>query len=467
MSWEPSNVPVDLVRKLAAANEAYRKARAAEGQTRAAHKRDPLNRDKRARLEARKLVTAKTKAEYEDLRTVVHGMEGIVGADAGTGRVFRSAEVASAFVSPEIREAIIANFATPKGTKAESVYRPDEPKVSFVRDLISAQKMNTSARERLARNAKEVAHRLPELVENRSIDTAGFLAPAYFFEEYAHLARNKRPLADRATKAPVPEAGTQGYMPQFTSGSSATTFTQGGNAASVSPGTTNVTAYQAEVAGNVDVSRQLVDRLNIDLAVLTDLLEDYNYSLELTLYSGAGTAGTNLGLLNVSGAVNAATYTSGSPTQDAMVKKLQALKAAHMVALGKKPTSLFAHPNILAWLGEGYLSTFGTAPNVQYEQAGNYVGHPNFAGYVVGIPAFFDSAISIVAGAGTNQSYVFLTTDDEIYLAEDPLRTFRFQDVVSSTFAYRFQIVGRTFFYPHRRPEALSILSGTGTAVTP
>src|SRR5207248_3093042 len=93
--------------------------------------------------------------------------------------------------------------------------------------------------------------------------------------------------------------------------------------ASVDMTTTSVSVPVCTIAGQQDLSMQLIEQspIGFDSVVFADLMADYAKRLDLQVISGSGANGQAQGLLGQSSIV-AVTYTDGSPTVGALFPKI-------------------------------------------------------------------------------------------------------------------------------------------------
>ena len=107
----------------------------------------------------------------------------------------------------------------------------------------------------------------------------------------------------------------------------------------------------ATIAGQIDVSRQLIERgVQVDVMLARELGAAYGERLDLQIINGSGAAGQLLGLLNVTG-VTATTYDDVSPTGAELLAKLWKCSSDVATAIGYGPTELIVlHPRRRAWL---------------------------------------------------------------------------------------------------------------------
>ena len=206
--------------------------------------------------------------------------------------------------------------------------------------------------------------------------------------------------------------------------------------------------------------------MSFDEVVFADLLADYNAKLDVQVITGSGAAGQVLGILNAGG--TAVTYTDATPTLPEMWTPL--LQSASKVAgLRKLPgTGVVMTPAQWYW-ALSQMDTQNRPLILPNPAAFNPMGENGLleadgpAGmFTYGLPAFIDGNIPANLGAGTNESRVITARWQDLYLWEGSMRTRVLSEVLSGTLQVRLQVYNYVAFMPHRRPEAIAVISGTG-----
>jgi hypothetical protein len=80
----------------------------------------------------------------------------------------------------------------------------------------------------------------------------------------------------------------------------------------------------------------------------------------------------------------------------------------------------------------------------------------------MGLPAYIDGNLPTNLGAGTNESRIIVARWMDLYLWEGAMQTRVLSEVLSSTMQVRFQLYCYSAYMAGRRPEAISVVSGTG-----
>lgn len=368
---------------------------------------------------------------------------------------------------------------------------------SYFQDLANAQlRNNTEAAERLVRHAMEMDVEMPKREkrreekarrELRAIDKASsfekrvnpnrtdgqggyFVPPLWLIDEYIDLPRFGRTFANSVKNMDLPAGTDSVNVPKIATGTA--TGVQTADAAAVTSQDltdTFVTAPVRTIAGQQDVAMQLLDQspVGFDEITFADLIADYNQKLDIQCWSGTGANGQVLGVLNVSG-VNAITYTDASPSLPELYGPL--MQALSQSAKNRKmmPTAVFLTPSRWFWMAsqlDGQNRPF-ILPETQAPfnpvalQTGEGVEGP--VGRVLQFPLMADGNIPANLGAGTNEERIVAARTSDMYLWEGGMRTRVLQEVLSGTLQVRFQAYNYAAFMPHRRPEQISIISGTG-----
>ncbi|HWH14244.1 MAG TPA: phage major capsid protein [Miltoncostaeaceae bacterium] len=359
--------------------------------------------------------------------------------------------------------------------RAELTYRHGDPSRSFFSDMYRARFMSDpEAQQRLQRNAQEQHVILRERgTQYRDVATSAFgglIPPVYLTDMYAPLMRAGRPFAEAVRRLPLPSTGMSIVIPRGTTGA-ATAIQASENAAiqETDPAVTDLTIPVRTIAGQVDASRQSLERgEGVDEIIFADLAADYAVKLDAGLLSGAGTSGTHLGILNTSGIITVA-YTDASPTVPEIWPKIQ--DAAQQIAAGRylAATALVMHPRRWAW----FQAALDTANRPLFPSNGpmNAMGTPGAAvpgavGQLAGFPVIVDASLPTNLGVGTNQDPILLVRLDDILLWEEGdgvPRQMRFEEPLINTLTVRLVVYGYSAFSAGRYPLATAVINGTGT----
>ncbi|MFJ8437669.1 phage major capsid protein [Kitasatospora griseola] len=368
---------------------------------------------------------------------------------------------------------------------------------SYFLDLANATLFNNGeARQRLQQHGKEMDVEMPQREkiraaqakkELRAIDrrstfekrvnpnrTDGqggyFVPPLWLIDDYVDLPRFGRVLANSVRPLTLP-AGTDSInVPKVATGTK--TGVQTADAAAVTSQDltdTFVTAPVRTIAGQQDIALQLLDQspASFDEVTFADLIADYNQTLDTQCWNGSGAAGQLKGVLNVSG-INAITYTDATPTLPELY--LPSMQALSQSATKRKmmPTAVFLTPQRWFWMASQldsqnrpFILPETNAPfNPLALQTGGDVEGP--VGRLLNFPLLADGNIPANLGAGTNEDRIVAMRTSDLFLWEGNMRTRVLQEVLSGTLQVRFQVYNYVAFMPDRRPETISVISGTG-----
>ncbi|MGA5819725.1 phage major capsid protein [Kitasatospora sp. NPDC094028] len=307
---------------------------------------------------------------------------------------------------------------------------------------------------------------------NRTDGQGGyFVPPMWLIDEYIDLPRFGRTIANSVRNMTLP-AGTDSInVPKVATGT--LTGVQTADAAAVTSQDltdTFVSAPVRTIAGQQDIAIQLLDQspASFDEIVFHDLHADYNMRLDTQVISGSGVSGQLLGILNVSG-INAITYTDGSPTLGKLYGPL--MQAISQSAKNRKmmPTAVFLTPSRWFWMASQLdgqnrplILPDTSAPwnPLALQTGGDTVEGP--VGRILNFPLLADGNIPGNLGGGTNEERIIAARTSDMYLWEGAMRTRVLPEILSGTLQVRLQVYNYAAFMPNRRPEQISVISGTG-----
>lgn len=306
---------------------------------------------------------------------------------------------------------------------------------------------------------------------NRTDGQGGyFVPPLWLVDDYINLPRFGRTFANTVRNMTLPGGTDSVNVPKVATGTA--TGVQTADAAAVTSQDltdTSVSAPVRTIAGQQDVAIQLLDQSPVafDEVVFADLIADYNLRLDTQCWSGSGSSGQLLGVLNVSG-INSVTYTDATPTLPELYAPL--MQALSLSAKNRKmmPSAVFLTPSRWFWMASQldsqnrpFILPETNAPfNPLALQTGGDVEGP--VGRVLNFPLLADGNIPANLGAGTNEDRITTMRTSDLYLWEGSMRTRVLQEVLSGTLQVRFQVYNYAAFMPNRRPETISVISGTG-----
>lgn len=410
-------------------------------------------------------------------------------------------EIASEAEADEARselEDIVRPTEEVRVKSEETTYRQGDPRVSYLQDLCKVEyDKNPRALARLTRHGREMevewekrsrddAHDFgaslaafgPEASETRDLDrtdgTGGyFVPPLWMVDEFVDLARAGRITANLVQQRPLP-AGTDSINVPKVSTGTATAIQTADNAsvAETDLADTSVNAPVRTVAGQQDLAQQLIDQSPIafDDVVFADLTADYASKVDVQVINGSGSSGQVTGLLNV-GSINAVTYTDASPTVPEIYPKVA--DGIQQIDTGRlMPAQVHVlHPRRTGWINAALDSSnrplvvpSAQGPQNAFARAGEQIAE-GLQGELQGLPMYKDPNVPITLGGGTEDRVITFRPDD-CWLWESAIRMRTLTEVLSGTLTVRLQVYGYIAFLGSRRPEGISVISGTGV-VTP
>jgi HK97 family phage major capsid protein len=307
---------------------------------------------------------------------------------------------------------------------------------------------------------------------NRTDGQGGhFVPPLWLVDEFIDLPRSGRTTANLCRQMGLPSGTDSINLPKVATGTATGVQTaDAGSVTSTDLTDTSVSAPVRTIAGQQDVAIQLLDQSPVafDEIVFADLISDYNARLDSQVIAGSGSNGQVTGILNTS-SINAVTYTDASPTLPELWTPL--LQSASLVAKNRKlpATGVVMIPSLWYW-ALSQLDTTNRPLIVPTSQAFNAMAEGSAAPadgpggmLTYGLPAYLDGNIPSNLGTGTNETRVVTARFDDLYLFEGSMRTRVLTEVLSGSLQVRFQVYNYVAFMANRRPESISVVSGTGT----
>lgn len=297
------------------------------------------------------------------------------------------------------------------------------------------------------------ARRRIMLGEKRDVTSAGggagFTTVAWFGQSFDNAARAVGRIRDLVTVRDLPLKGMTVRVPRLTTGT--TTAVQAGEDTSVSesdPVSVAVDGGVVTLTGMVDVSRQLLERSGglADEAIGRDLAEDLARVLDQQVIDGSGASGQITGLLQTSG-ITSTTYTDASPTVAEWRAQVWKNYRDVVSAAGLEPDVLAWHQTRAAWAWSGTDTVERQMVGIDLPVAQTVVG-----------------AVPTTKGTGTNEDRTLIWNRESVHLFLSPVTFTVDPDLGSGTGTVR--ILARMYAsLIVRRPEAVGVLTGTGTVV--
>jgi HK97 family phage major capsid protein len=352
---------------------------------------------------------------------------------------------------------------------------------SYFRDLYKAGKGDIAAAERMHRHVREVeveARSNPDGFEARALSRTdgqggNFVPPAFLIADYAEFPRAGRPFAREVNDHELLGGTDTIKLPKVTTGTSVTSQTADNqNVAEVDLVDTEVSSSVYTIAGQQGVALQLLEQspIGFDEVIWADLMSEYDVEVDRQVVFGSGTGGKHTGVLTTAG-VNAVTYTSATPTAQALYSKIaDAIQRIH-TARKRPPTHIYMSPRRWAFFlaavdanGRPLVVPNGVAFNPQGTQSGVESFGP--VGTLQGLPVFTDPNMPENLGAGTNEDRIVIARMEDLHLWEGTLNARALEQIRGDKLQVLLQVYAYSAFMPQRYPTAISVISGTGL-VTP
>lgn len=349
-----------------------------------------------------------------------------------------------------------------KVVKEEPVYRPDV-NLSFYRDLVYRNRDDRAA-ERLRRHQAQTR-------DMSTADTAGgdFVPPIYLGQLYEEVRRNRRVVVNALPKLPLPPVGDTISIPAFTSGGSVAAQQEANSVSETDLVSATTSVNVRTYAGQIDVSRQLLDRAEaggnmMDTLIFRELTNAYDAALEADVINGTAAAYKHVGLLQTTNKASV-TYTAGTATAAGTFAKIVSAIATVTANFKEAPTAIVMHPRRAAFLA-GDLGT-----SVSLFQVGDLtqaVGtqQAGLVGTISGLPVYVTPAMPTNLGSGTDEDRIIVANLEALPFMEGPLQTRVHESVLSDTLEVRLQVFAYSAFastrYDVANASPIAVISGTG-----
>ncbi|MFF3140691.1 phage major capsid protein [Streptomyces sp. NPDC057927] len=362
-------------------------------------------------------------------------------------------------------------------TSEPAVYRRDSKESSYFLDSYAVAKNNDSAaRERLQRNARQVADVRRQ--EGRALSTTNgnageFVPPMWMEQEWVKLARPKRVTADLAVNEQLPAGTDVLNIPRVATGTATgLQGTQNTAVTQVDMTTNAISASVLTIAGSQVISLQLAEQspLNVDTVILGDLAADLATKVNAQVISGSGTGGNATGLLTLSGTGSVSwTGTDGATFQAAVLKAIGQV----FTSIFDAPDSLVLAPRRAVWLmaqkdsqGRPLLVPADNGPVNSMGVLAPKLATEGPIGRFCGLDVYIDGGMPTTLGGSSNEDRAIVLRSSEIRLWESQPKF----EVFPQTFAQNLSLLARAYEYmaftAARYPGAISVISGSGTTVT-
>ena len=469
--------------------------------------------------EQRTALTEKEERKFESLTGEIDKADKTIKAFRKTLKREETAAAAAAATASEQRTHEPVAYVTSE----PGVYDPENKRGgSYFQDLgtiaASAARLGGSgasaALERMARNDREVQVEMRKVDDKtrRTFDSfvsneggsaetranpsttfgqgGEFVPPLWLVSSYAPLVRPDRIIANRVKGAALPPGIDVINLPKITVGSlTGVQSGQGGGVASQDIQTSTVAASVRTLAGQEDISLQLLEQspLQMDGVIADDLMRDLWQRLDTQLCTGTGLNGQHQGVFTLAGASSNTSITNANwvtcasalfhDASTAGTQYRSILNAKNQIEVLRiaAATEIWAHPRrVNSWEYSAVDSTF--RPLFVPYQGFNQIGtdSPNapegYSGQLAGLPVFKDGNIptTCVTGAvtGGTGDAVAVVKADVLLLWEGTPRFRALPEILSGTLQIRYQVYQYSAFMPNRFPPSVSVITGTtGLAV--
>jgi HK97 family phage major capsid protein len=362
---------------------------------------------------------------------------------------------------------------------------------SFYKDLFTSQRGDIGAQQRLQRHYTET------LVERETRATttgnlSGLVPPQYLTQLAILTSRTAAPLASylaQMNPQPLPDQGMSLLIPKASTGvSAAIQATENSAVSSTDAAFSNITVPVVTLAGQLDVSRQAVERgaSNLDSLIHKDLVGAYCSALETAIINSASSP---TGIRSVSG-VGQSTAMGAAITTTSFLTKL-AGAVSSMLSLGSTGSlsAFTVHPRRWAWMlsqvdgqgrpivvptagGNGSWNGAGIANPVPFPQDdvnGAAIPGYEFAGYMLGVPVIVSPAIPTTVGTASEDVVLAVSKDNCLLFTETPgeltPHSVNYEQTLGNQLTVKYVSYGFWAFTAERVPGASYIVGGNETAI--
>lgn len=317
------------------------------------------------------------------------------------------------------------------------------------------------------------------------------MPPLWLVSQFAPYLRPARTFANRVTNRYLPPGIDVINLPKITLGAQVLPqAAQGGAIASRDITTSTISAAVRTLAGQQDISLQLLEQspLQMDGVIFDDLSRDYDLQLDQQILYGSGANGQHLGVLNVPGALNNTSITnsnyvsvsSAAFTGVAGSQYYSIVNGVNQIETYRiaPATAIWCHPR-----RANYWRVIGVdTQNRPLFVASQYspfnaqgIDVPNmpegYAGELAGLPVIKDAnmptnMLGTTVGGGSADAICVLKEDDLI-LWEGTPRFRALPEILSGTLQVRYQMYCYSAFMPNRFAPSISILTGNTGLNTP
>ena len=359
----------------------------------------------------------------------------------------------------------------------EALVYAEEAPTSFFQDLVRSKMHDDRATSRLEEHQRQMRVEAPKdenrleqtadgtdieyrVAPNSSLGTMGeFDIPLWLVNKFATAGRAGRAFGDLLQPMVLPKGVQSIHTPRMTTGNVANVQVDSGAVASQDVITTDASSNVVTIAGEGNVSQQLLDLspIGIDAAWFLDLTRAYNKSLEFQLLYGTGANGQLLGISNIPG------INSVSGTTATTIATTWPLLGQTAAAIGNN--RLLPHeawlvtPRRWFWIASSVdssnrpISSPGNAgPNSpDLSAAGGFTPF----GPIMGVPVYLDGTIP----AGASADDAFAVRPSDMFLWESAPRYITAQNPLSGSLQMKLSLHRYVAFIGNRYPNGIAKLT--------
>jgi len=361
------------------------------------------------------------------------------------------------------------------------VYERNGPRSYFADSWRAQREGDAEAVKRLERHVVEMRYELPRLETRRAREqesatselgveyrttpvptSSNFAPPLWLVEDLATAPRPERVVSRLVTNLDLP-AGVQSVnIPRLKTGTVAQTNTSASAVAAQDLEDAAVSGQVCLIVGEQDIALQLLEQSgaglkHVDVLIWKDLLNAADATLEEQVIDGGGLTKELQGIVGLTGK-GTVTYTSGSPTGQAIFKPLG--ETMGLTANNRKlpPTCFVCRSGFWAWLGtseDEQKRPFGLPLDFTSSTTSQPIG------LTLGLPTYLSEGIPV--NLSGNQQVVICARPEDSYLFTSAPHLSLYEDITSGTLEARLQL---RFYCAllHRYPASYTTLGGTGLA---
>ncbi len=350
-------------------------------------------------------------------------------------------------------------------------YHPESP--SYYRDLFFAERGSKEARERLEQHGKEMRvelgkreRRILPGVEyeyranpSREEGHGGeFAPPLWLIEAFAPGIRPSRCLSRLIPDFDLPAGVDSIRLPRMSTGTRVGPSVDNAGVPGRDVVTKEASSLAVAFAGISDWPIQALEQSSpgapLDWAIITDLTEDYDFSLEEMIITGSGKGESFEGVLTAGAEIS---YTEAA-TAEAMAPFIGRCMAKVGIERKRPPEAVLMATARLMFLAtsadkEPRLFFFEDIPGSDFPLAS-----------LVGVGVYPDDAIPRTLGASKEEDRIIAARPRDSILLESEQRTLIDTESLSGTMGVRFRLHGYAACV-HRYPSGYAFLAGAGMKI--